>query len=463
MISCQSHVLPGQLLVLEVWFEVPLNYDNQEGPKLRLFGRIAQHHEKPIVSDRRAKDEARGEHLADLPYMVFLAGGPGFGNTEPQDSKLTRPMLSRGYQVLYLDYRGTGLSTPVTSETLKLQGTSQQQADYLKFFRADNIVRDLEAVRRRLFQDVLPEKQSWSLFGQSFGGFVSLSYLSKFGPSLEEVFMTGGLAPVGKTPDDVYAATWKKVSERNDAYYHKFPEDITRVHDIVSHIRKRGPLSLPAGGRLTVPRFLGIGISFGSHGGLDQVHALVLRMHADLAICGYFTRPTLHSFEGFSDLDICPIYAILHEAIYCGKGVASNWAAYRTGKEIGNFSWLADETLLPNTETPIFFSGEMIFRFNFDDYEELRPMKAAAEILANFSDWDDSLYDEKALARNRVPVYAASYVDDMYVDFKLAQETAKKVRGIKVWETNSLYHNAVRSKPEELLPQLFRMRDDAMD
>lgn len=31
--------------------------------------------------------------------------------------------------------------------------------------------------------------------------------------------MSGGLAPVGKTPDEVYQATFRKVIERNKAYY----------------------------------------------------------------------------------------------------------------------------------------------------------------------------------------------------------------------------------------------------
>lgn len=31
--------------------------------------------------------------------------------------------------------------------------------------------------------------------------------------------MSGGLAPVGKSPDQVYKATYQKVIERNKAYY----------------------------------------------------------------------------------------------------------------------------------------------------------------------------------------------------------------------------------------------------
>ena len=41
-------------------------------------------------------------------------------------------------KTLWLDQRGTGLSTPVSEELLEGK-TDQEKADYLKHFRADNI------------------------------------------------------------------------------------------------------------------------------------------------------------------------------------------------------------------------------------------------------------------------------------------------------------------------------------
>jgi pimeloyl-ACP methyl ester carboxylesterase len=74
------------------------------------------------------------------------------------------------YRVLLLDQRGTGRSTPVGPE---IPGaTAADQAEYLTQFRADSIVHDAEAIRRELGVD------RWSLLGQSFGGFTSLTYLS---------------------------------------------------------------------------------------------------------------------------------------------------------------------------------------------------------------------------------------------------------------------------------------------
>ena len=49
--------------------------------------------------------------------------------------------------MIYLDQRGTGLSSPVSVEVLAAKGNAQAQADYLTHFRADNIVRDCEAIR----------------------------------------------------------------------------------------------------------------------------------------------------------------------------------------------------------------------------------------------------------------------------------------------------------------------------
>jgi len=189
-------------------------------------------------------------------------------------------------------------------------------------------------------------------------------------------------------------------------------------------------------------------------------------MRLDLEQLGIISRATLAAIEQFIPLDTCPIYAILHESIYCvKKGMASAWAAEKVGRELQNFSWIAEPappSSASSSQGPLFFSGEMIFKFMFDVFPELMPMKEAAEILAAYDGWEE-LYDEKQLAQNVVPVYAASFVDDLYVDFDFARETALKVKGIKVYETNSLYHNAIRSRTEEVLMQLFRLRDDTID
>ena len=95
----------------------------------------------------------------------------------------------------------------------------------------------------------------------------------------------------------------------------------------------------------------------------------------------------------------------------------------------------------------------------FEDYESLRATRNVAEILAQSSDWPD-LYDEAQLARNEVPVYSATYYDDLDVNFDFAKETAKKIKGCKLFITNTMFHNALRSKSDEVMKELFEMRDD---
>jgi len=169
------------------------------------------------------------------------------------------------------------------------------------------------------------------------------------------------------------------------------------------------------------------------------------------------TRPTLSSIEQSLPYDEHIIYSLLHEAIYC-QGKPSRWAAHRAREQHPAFNL---ETA-SEAETPVHFTGEMIYPWMFEDYSELRKLTGPAELVANVDDWP-ALYDEEQLARNDVPVYAAVYMDDMYVDYDFSMETAKKIRGCKVFVTNQMYHDAVRSKMEEVMGGLFAMRDDVLD
>ena len=106
------------------------------------------------------------------------------------------------YRVLLLDQRGTGRSTPVGAV---IPGdTPEAQAEYLTHFRADSIVRDAEHIRHEL------GVERWSVLGQSFGGFTSMTYLSFAPEGLREAFITGGLSPIGRPVDDIYGATYRR-------------------------------------------------------------------------------------------------------------------------------------------------------------------------------------------------------------------------------------------------------------
>ena len=49
----------------------------------------------------------------------------------------------------------------------------------------------------------------------------------------------------------------------------------------------------------------------------------------------------------------------------------------------------------------------------------------------------------------------SSYVDDMYVDFDLAQETAVKVKGTEQFITNQMFHDGLRRHSDEVIDKLI--------
>ena len=67
------------------------------------------------------------------------------------------------------------------------------------------------------------------------------------------------------------------------------------------------------------------------------------------------------------------------------------------------------------------------------------------------------LYDLDVLRANTVPVAAAVYLDDMYVESAYSQETAAFIPGVRAWVTNEYEHNALRGDGEKLLDRLLGM------
>ena len=88
-----------------------------------------------------------------------------------------------------------------------------------------------------------------------------------------------------------------------------------------------------------------------------------------------------------------------------------------------------------------------------DDFGALTPLREAAHLLAE-RDWP-RLYDEAVLRHNEVPTAAAVYVEDMYVERSLSEETAAQIRGIKTWITSEYDHNGLRVDGERILGRLI--------
>jgi pimeloyl-ACP methyl ester carboxylesterase len=103
----------------------------------------------------------------------------------------------------------------------------------------------------------------WSLLGQSFGGFTSLTYLPLAPEGLREILITGGLAPITNRPvDEVYAATWARVREANQRYHDRYPGDLDRLRAIVRRLDEQD-VRLPNGDRLTSRRLRQTGMWLG--------------------------------------------------------------------------------------------------------------------------------------------------------------------------------------------------------
>jgi pimeloyl-ACP methyl ester carboxylesterase len=352
------------------------------------------------------------------PYLVFLQGGPGFEATRPTSPPsgwIKRALAD--YRVLLIDQRGTGRSTPVGPA---IPGdTPEQQAEYLTHFRADAIVRDCELVRRELGID------RWSVLGQSFGGFAAMTYLSFAPDGLREVFITGGLSPIGRPVDDIYRATYVRLAEKNRAYFARYPDDLARTRDILRRLDHED-VRLPAGDRLTARRFRQLGLWLGDSAGFENLHHVLELPFGSPAF--------LHDVEGAVRFARNPIYATLHESSYA-DGVATRWSAARVQPE--------DDA----------YTAEHIFPWMWDDYAALRPHKAAANILAEHA-WP-RLYDADQLRKNEVPVSATIYVNDLYVERTFADETAATIRGLRPWITNELEHNGLRADGERVLGKLI--------
>lgn len=397
---------PG-LVLTEHEFKIPLDHGQPDGETITVFAR-----------------EVADPDGLDRPFLVFFQGGPGSEAPRPTRHPSSSGWMDRAlrdYRVLMLDQRGTGRSTPVGD----LPGlTPQEQAKYLRYFRADSIVRDAEWIRSAL------GVERWSILGQSFGGFCALSYLSQAPGSLTAAFITGGVPPIGVHPDEIYRATYARILERNRRFYQRYPGDRDRVRAIHERLQA-DHVQLPNGDRLTSRRFRQTGNWLGMSDGAEQLHYLLERPIDSPAF--------RHDVQQAMPFVRNPIYAILHEACYA-DGHVTDWSAAR----VQPADYADDVTL---------FTGEHVFPWMFEDFAGLRPLRAAAELLAKQS-WP-ALYDPERLRHNEVPVAAAVYAEDPYVESDLSMSTAGLVKGLRPWLTNEYDHNGLRAAGDRILSRLI--------
>lgn len=428
-----------------------------------------------VKSSRGNDDEAK---RAALPAVLFLQGGPGFEAGRPDASGGWIGELVNEHRVFLLDQRGTGRSdaelvrVPASAELGMWQpevtvGDGASDADWatnaaklLMCFRADSIVKDAELIRKT----ILPagENNKWTLLGQSFGGFCITTYLSFAPEGVKEALYTGGLPPlthVKASAEPAYKHLFKRVIAQNEKYYARFPQDIERVCYLLRYCHEN-VVRLPGGGRLGAPLIKALGFSnLGTASGMERLHFMLENVVVGQPIPHKVLIDVENTFRHFSTNWL---YGILHEAIYCSEGNAyggANAAIKAFAKEFDHADVLAGAI------KKVYFTGEMVFEEFFDKefgIEELKPYARVRDVFvaSDASAWS-KLYDDEQLARNTVPVACASYVEDMFVDFNLAAETAAKIKGARVWSTSEYMHSGIREDGAKIVKTLLSyVRDE---
>ncbi|WP_405847226.1 alpha/beta fold hydrolase [Streptomyces sp. NBC_01518] len=431
-----SYRQPGVVLT-DRHFTVPLDHEDPTGETIELYAR------EVVASDKA--------HREDLPWLLYLQGGPGFGANRFVGRQAWLDRALDEYRVLLLDQRGTGHSTPLTRQTLPLRGGPAEQAEHLTHFRADSIVRDCEAIR-----PALTGGAPWTVLGQSFGGFCTVNYLSTAPEGLRAAVLTGGLPSLDAHADDVYRAAYPRIERKVAAHYDRYPQDVERARRIAEHLMRHEPV-LPNGYRLTAEAFQSLGIMLGGSDGSHRLHFLLenafVRTPSGHELSDAFQEEVQNSLSYAGH----PLYAVIHEACYGQDSRPTAWSAERVRAEFPQFD--AAKTLAG--DSPLLFTGESIHPWMFDCDPALRPLRDTAELLAAHTDWQ-SLYDPARLAANEVPVAAAVYHDDMYVDATHSLQTARAIRGLRTWVTDEFEHDGVRAGGPRVLDRLLALtRDEA--
>jgi pimeloyl-ACP methyl ester carboxylesterase len=439
VLSPSSFRLKG-LLLIDRRFRVPLDYSGALPGEITIFAR-------EVIA------AGPNDTRSNLPYLVYLQGGPGFECPRLTEAGEFRK-FTRDHRLLLLDQRGTGLSTPVSTDTLMDFPSTEQAVAYLKCFRAPSIVRDAELVRKALLSD----EGKWSILGQSFGGFCSVTYLSQFPWHLHRAYLTGGLPPIdpGCSAQRVYRHLAPRVVRQMDMYYDNFPGDEEVLRELVLFIESQPGrcVPLPSGSVLSTRGLQALGLHcLAFPGSFARLHYSlerawdILPSSGERVLSSYF----LKSVESLLSFDTNPLYILLHEPCYCnGGGQASNWAAERI---------LRDEFPIFNAAVEaaagrrVYLTGEMVFPFMMNEIAALRPLKSIADSLASSTDWDP-LYSEEMLQTCLVPAAAAVYYNDMCVDFHLSMETAAK-SNIKTWLTSEYTHAGIREGADRVIDMLM--------
>ena len=408
-----EYTIPG-MHIRDHLVDVPLDwFGAPDGPTIKLFARELVHPSK------------KGD---DLPLPVFLQGGPGGKSPRPTSTSpgwLVEALKS--HRVILPDQRGTGRSTPVDSHTMAQIPTAAAAGDFLALFRADSIIADFEHLRKTVY-----DGRRWQSLGQSYGGFLTLTYLSQAPEGLAACYVTGGLASIQPSAEELYRRTFPRVQAKTARYYKRYPDDAALIGHLADFIDTQN-VRLPDGDRLTVRRLQTVGIDLGMKPGLENIHWLVNEAFAGPDM-DRLSDHFLFEAMRLTSYDSNPLFCVLQESIYGAGAGATAWAADRIRQTLPQFD---------PARRPLLFTGEMMFPWMLDEIRSLRAFKAGAEALAAREAYSP-LYDADRLAANEIPVAAVVYHDDMYVDAGLSLQTAQAVGSVECWVTNEFEHDGLR-------------------
>ncbi|KAI0020282.1 Alpha/Beta hydrolase protein [Xylariomycetidae sp. FL0641] len=472
---------------MDLTFFCPLDYEQPlaENNRIEVGFTLVHGNTKNSEPKKITLDKANvKKQLVQEKILVYLCGGPGVDNPPFKMKKFNDFFLRKGYRILYPDYRGTGKSS---SDRMKPE--NPELFRLAKYLRQTDIARDLESVRRFL------GVEKWTTWGQSYGTWITLTYLSFHPEGLRETFLTGGLPPI--TPNnakETYDVLFADATKANRNYYAKYDNDRERVVRIAMFLAEKEKIELHDKekknlGTLTLHRFLSLGRILGNASHHDKCHQLLQKMEMDIKREGRLKQDTLESFmklDGWK-LNQRPLFALLHEGMYMNKkGEASKWGAKEAAKKHPNFWWVNTDGKpeqvkrleqlekkidskkernepLGEDET-LYFSTEMVYPSAFDTWSELLGLKGVGQQIAEY-EWHDDLYDFEQLGKNKVPMTAMSYANDVYVSIDLTKKAKEVLNQDPKYLSFQVHpyfeHGAVRNNADEVLKTLWDARPAA--
>ncbi len=380
-----------------------------------------------------------------LPPLIFLQGGPGAGSPRPP----RHPWIEKAtdhYRVLLLDQRGTGRSTPITGRFITdfiashgggLAGT-KAAADYVACFRADAIADDVAHLCH-----VLNGGVPWTTLGQSFGGFITLSLLSRHPETVARAMTTGGIMAIDRTADDLYDDLIPLQIARHDEFRTRFPEDQALFESLADRA-EAGELVTLAGDVLSPRRLQLLGGDFGMSTGVENLHWML-----DLALepSGHVSQRFIEAVAHRSEYVGEPLYWTLQEGCYHQGHRAGGWGAWDALQRHPEYA---------STARPLLTFAEFAQPWMFTELPALRPFAGVAEELAGERTWPE-LWDADRLADNAVPLAAAQYTRDPYVGIEGAKRSLARIGSSQLWETDDYLHDGLRLHGDKIVPELMRM------